>query len=112
MVMGRAAVANILEFDTVSFIVGLLVLLILTSLLGLVFTLLLRTNQSGRMILAGSFYGLIVWALLQYFVLPLLFPLVSDKGFPPFWCAVAFAIYGLALGALLANRSKPLHRIS
>jgi len=36
--------------------------------------------------------------------LPLLFPLVSDKGFPPFWYAVAFGIYGLVLGALLANR--------
>ncbi len=104
MVMGRAAVANILEFDTVSFIVGLLVVLALTSLLGVVFAALLRTSKSGRIVLAGFFYGLTVWALLQYFVLPLLFPLVSDKGFPPFWYAVAFGIYGLALGALLVRQ--------
>jgi glucose/arabinose dehydrogenase len=104
MVMGRAAVANILEFDTVSFIVGLLVLLVLTSLLGQIFALFLRTSKPGRIVLAGFFYGLTIWALLQYFVLPLLFPLVSDKGFPPFWYAVAFAIYGLALGALFARR--------
>jgi glucose/arabinose dehydrogenase len=104
MVMGRAAVANILAFDTVSFIVGLLVVLVLTSLLGLIFAALLRTNKPGRIVLAGVFYGLAVWALLQYFVLPLLFPLVSDKGFPPFWYAVAFAIYGLALGALLVRQ--------
>jgi hypothetical protein len=104
MVMGRAAVANILEFDTVSFSVGLLVLLVLTSLLGQIFALFLRTNTPGRIVLAGFFYGLTIWALLQYFVLPLLFPLVSDKGFPPFWYAVAFAIYGLALGALFARR--------
>jgi glucose/arabinose dehydrogenase len=104
MVMGRAAVANILEFDIVSFLVGLLVVLVLTSLLGLLFTAFLRTNRPSRIILAALFYGLTIWALLQYFVLPLLFPLVSDKGFPPFWYAVAFGIYGLALGALLARQ--------
>jgi glucose/arabinose dehydrogenase len=104
MVMGRAAVANILEFDTLSFVVGLIVVLVLTSLLGWVFTLLLRTHQPGRIVVVGLFYGLTIWALLQYFVLPLLFPLVSDKGFPPFWYAVAFGIYGLVLGVLLANR--------
>jgi hypothetical protein len=104
MVMGRAAVANILEFDAASFIVGLIVVLVLTSLLGLLFVALLRTNKPGRIVFAGLFYGLTVWALLQYFILPLLFPLVSDKGFPPFWYAVVFAIYGLALGALLVRQ--------
>jgi glucose/arabinose dehydrogenase len=104
MVMGRAAVANILRFETVPFIVGLLVILVLTSLLGLLFAAFLRTQQRGRAILAGLLYGLTIWAVLQYFVLPLLFPLVSDKGFPPFWYAVAFGIYGLVLGALLANQ--------
>ena len=107
MVMGRAAVANILRFETLPFIVGLLVVLVLTSLLGLLFAAFLYTRQRVRIVLAGLFYGLTVWALLQYFVLPLLFPLVSDKGFPPFWYAVAFGIYGLVLGALLANRAVP-----
>jgi hypothetical protein len=77
---------------------------VLTSLLGLFFVALLRTNKPGRIVFAGLFYGLTVWALLQYFILPLLFPLVSDKGFPPFWYAVVFAIYGLALGALLVRQ--------
>jgi glucose/arabinose dehydrogenase len=104
MVRGRDAVANILRFETIPFLFGLLVVLVLTSLLGLLFTAFLRTRQRERTILAGLLYGLTIWALLQYFVLPLLFPLVSDKGFPPFWYAVAFGIYGLVLGALLANR--------
>jgi hypothetical protein len=34
MVMGRAAVANILGFDTPSFIIGLIIVLVLTSILG------------------------------------------------------------------------------
>jgi glucose/arabinose dehydrogenase len=112
MVMGRAAVANILRFETVPFIVGLLVVLALTSLLGLLFAAFLRTYQRGRALLAGLLYGLTIWALLQYFVLPLLFPLVSDKGFPPFWYAVAFGIYGLVLGGLLASRRARQHIIT
>lgn len=63
---------------------GLVVLVVLSALLGLVFSLLLR--RSGVLALAaGLLYGLGVWAALQFFLLPLLFPLVSDKGFPPMW---------------------------
>jgi hypothetical protein len=105
MVMGRAGVANILEFHLWPFLVGLLVVLVLTGLLGIVFALLLRSWTSWRVILAGLFFGLTVWALLQYFILPPLFPLVAEKGFPPLWYAVAFAVYGLALGLLLALRN-------
>ena len=100
MVMGRAAVANILEFFWVPFIVGLLVVLVLTALLGGLHALLSRTDQPGRVVLGGLFYGLTVWALLQYLLLPALFPLVAEKGFPPFWYGVAFAIYGVTLGLL------------
>jgi hypothetical protein len=45
--------------------------------------------------------------LLQYFILPPLFPLVAEKGFPPLWYGVAFAVYGLALGTLFAWRGSP-----
>src|SRR5687768_10154391 len=44
MVMGSTAVANILEFEIVSFLVGVVLLLVLTAILGLLFTLLLRTR--------------------------------------------------------------------
>jgi|GEM_PF-237531 len=102
MLMGGSAIANILEFELVSFLVGVLVLLALAAVLGLVFTLLLRTREPWRILLGGLLYGLTVWALLQYFVLPLLFPLVTEKGFPPMWYALSFGVFGLALGALLA----------
>ena len=109
MVMGRDALANILEFKVVPFVVGLVVVLVLTGLLGMIFALLLRRYESGRIVLAGVFYGLTVWALLQYFVLPLLFPLVAEKGFPPLWYAITFGVYGLTLGVLFAfaRRSSP-----
>jgi glucose/arabinose dehydrogenase len=102
MVMGRSALADILEFKLVPFVVGVLVLVVLTVVLGVVFALLVRAGQRVRIAAAGLLFGLTGWALLQYFVLPVLFPLVVDKGFPPRWYAATFAVYGLALGALLA----------
>jgi glucose/arabinose dehydrogenase len=106
MVMGRAAVANILEFFWLPFIVGLLVVVVLTGLLGGLYALLSRVDQPGRVVLGGLFYGLTVWGLLQYLLLPALFPLVAEKGFPPLWYGVAFAVYGVTLGLLsTADRS-------
>jgi hypothetical protein len=102
MVMGRAGVANILEFVWLPFIVGLAVVVVLTGLLGLLFAFVLRARETWRVVLGGLAYGLTAWALLQYFVLAELFPLVAEKGFPPFWYGVAFAIYGLTLGLLFA----------
>ena len=54
------------------------------------FTWLLRTDSMARSSIAEGLFGLTFWALLQHFIGPLVFPLVSDKGFPPFWYAVAF----------------------
>jgi hypothetical protein len=108
MVMGRAAVANILEFVWLPFIVGLLVMVVLTGLLGGLFALLSHAEQPGRIALSGLFFGLTVWGLLLYVLLPALFPLVAEKGFPPLWYGVAFAVYGLTLGALLAVRRDNL----
>ncbi|HEX2052455.1 MAG TPA: PQQ-dependent sugar dehydrogenase [Actinomycetota bacterium] len=107
MAMGRTAVANILEFDLPSFAVGVLLLLVLTVLLGLLFTVLVRTENRLRIVLSGVLFGLAVWALLQYFLLPLVFPLVTEKGFPPEWYAASFAVFGLILGGLIALRAAP-----
>jgi glucose/arabinose dehydrogenase len=111
MVMGRAAVADILAFDLVSFVVGLLVLVVLSAILGVVFGLLLRSTGL-RAVVAGVLYGLGVWSALQFVVLPVLFPLVSDKGFPPAWYAVSFGLFGLLLGLQLAMAPAWIARLS
>lgn len=108
MVLGRSAVANILEFEVVSFIVGIVLLLVLTAILGLLFILLLRTREQWRIMVAGLLFGLTAWAILQYFLLPVLYPLVTEKGFPPLWYALSFGVFGLALGALLAYLPRVL----
>lgn len=102
MVMGRGAPANILQFKLIPFVVGVIVLVVLTVALGAVFGALVRARERVRIVLAGFLFALTGWALLQYFLLPLLFPLVTDKGFTPKWYAVTFGVYGLVLGALLA----------
>jgi glucose/arabinose dehydrogenase len=102
MVMGRAALADILSFDLVSFVVGLIVLVVLTGVLGLVFGLFVR-RAGLQGVAAGLLYGLAVWAGLQFFLLPLVFPLVSDKGFPAVWYAISFGLFGVCLGALLVG---------
>lgn len=100
MVMGRAAVADILSFDLVSFVVGVVVLVVLSALLGVALSLIVR-RRGPRAIAAGLAYGLAVWAALQFFALPLLFPLVSDKGLPPMWYAVSFTFFGVVAAVVL-----------
>jgi glucose/arabinose dehydrogenase len=100
--MGRAAVANILELDLASFVVGVIVLVVLTGVLGAIFAALARTPSAWRIVLGSALFGLGTWAALQAFLLPVLFPLVSDKGLPPWWLAASFLVYGVALGLLLA----------
>ncbi len=110
MVMGRAAVANILEFVWLPFLVGLVVVVVLGALLGVVFTLLIRSDAVWRVTAGGFFYGLAVWGLLQYLLLPPLFPLVAEKGFPPFWYGVVFAVFGLTVGVMAGVRASRTQR--
>lgn len=102
MVMGRSAVANILEFDLIPFVVGVLVLVVLTVALGALFAFLIRAEAPPRVLLAGILFALTGWAALQYFLLAALFPLVTEKGFTPDRYALSFAVYGAVLGALVA----------
>jgi glucose/arabinose dehydrogenase len=104
LVAGRKPVTNILEFSLPAFLLGVGVLLVLTVVLGVVFAALVRAEARWRVALAGLLFGLTGWALLQYFLLPLVQPLVTEKGFTPEWYALSFGVYGLVLGALLALR--------
>jgi hypothetical protein len=101
MVMGRAAVADILSFDLASFVVGVVVLLLLSALLGVALSLIVR-RRDPRTIASGVSFGLAVWGGLQFFLLPVVFPLVSDKGFPPMWYAISFGLFGFVLALILA----------
>jgi len=106
MVMGEAALANILEFSWLPFLVGLVVVVVLGILVGWLFVLLLRHQTPAQTLIAGTVFGLAVWALAQYFLFPMFWPLVVEKGFPPLWYAAAFAVLGTALGWQLGNLGR------
>jgi glucose/arabinose dehydrogenase len=100
MVMGQAALADIPSFDLVSFVIGVVLLAVITGLLGVVLSLIVRRNEP-RAVAGAVLFGLGVWAALQFFLLPAVFPLVSDKGFPAIWYAISFAVFGAVLGLIL-----------
>ncbi len=106
LVAGRKPVANILEFSLPAFALGVGVLVVLTVVLGMVFAALVRAEAAWRVWLAAVLFALTDWAALQYFLLPLVQPLVTEKGFTPEWYALSFAVYGAVLGALLAGRGR------
>lgn len=103
-VLGESALANVLEFKLTPVLVGVVVLLVLSIILAIVFNLAIRTTRAARLLLASLLFGLTVWALVQYFVFPYLTPLVTEKGFPPEWYAVTFAVLGLTLGLVRLSR--------
>jgi hypothetical protein len=104
IVMGKLALADILHFDLSSFTLGLIVLLALTAVLGAIFTFIGRSNNSLRTVASAIFYSLSGWVLLQYIIFPVISPIIVEKGFPPNWFALAFAIYGTALGLIQVVR--------
>jgi hypothetical protein len=110
IVMGRDPVATISEFVWLPFILGLLVVVVLTGLLGGLYALLSRAEQPGHVPLSGLFYGLTTWGVLQYLLLPASFPPVAEMGFPPLWYGGALAVYGLTLGLLSRLTAAPASR--
>ena len=102
LVAGRKPLANILEFSLPAFALGAVVLVVLTVALGALFGALFRTHSRWRLWAAAVAYSLAGWALLQYVVLPVIQPLVTEKGFTPPWYALSFGVYGIVLGAVLA----------
>jgi hypothetical protein len=106
LVAGRTPLANVLEFSLPAFLLGVGVLVVLTVALGMVFAALVRSQSPWRVWLAAVLFALTGWALLQYFLLPAVQPLVTEKGFTPEWYALSFAVYGAVLGGLLAARGR------
>ena len=110
VVLGRSAVSDIVHFESVSFVVGLGVLVALGAALGVAFSLLVRVPNPLRIVLAGALLGLAVWSVAQWLVLPALFPLVSDKGLPPFWLATSLALLGSVMGVVGALVVRRAHQ--
>ena len=106
LVAGRKPLANILEFSLPAFALGVVVLVVLTAVLGALFGALANPTTRARAWVSAVLFSLTAWVLLQYFVLPVVQPLVTEKGFTPEWYALSFAAFGLALGGLTAAATR------
>jgi hypothetical protein len=102
IVYGSAAVAGE-GFVAGPVIVGTLIHLAMSALLGAVFGILTRRvfklpSDFGAPILAGLIYGLVIWMLAYFIVLPILNPLLLQLYAPAF--IIQHVVYGAVTGLL------------
>lgn len=110
LVAGRKPLANILEFSLPAFALGTVVLVALTGALGAIFATVFQAQQRWRVWGSAVLYALTGWALLQYLILPVVQPLVTEKGFTPPWYALSFGVYGIVLGGTMASSRRLVSR--
>ena len=100
IVYGRAAFAGS-GFEPGPVLVGTLIHLLVSALLGAVFGIVTRrwlhlTSDFGTPVLAGLIYGLMVWLAAYFVVLPLLNPALLEVYAPAF--IIQHAVYGIVMG--------------
>jgi len=99
MIYGPAALASS-GFDLGPVLLGTLLHLLVSALLGAIFGIVTRrglrlTSDFGTPVMAGLVYGLLIWMAAYFVVLPLLNPTLLDV-YPP-----AFIIQHIAYGVVL-----------
>jgi hypothetical protein len=102
VVYGPAAVAEA-GFDAGPVIVGTLIHLVMSALFGAVFGIFTRRvfklpSDFGAPILAGLIYGLVIWMLAYFVVLPIVNPLLLQLYAPAF--IIQHVVYGAVTGLL------------
>ncbi len=86
-------------------IFGSLIYLLVTAVLGAAFARILRTTDDRRTIAAGVFFGLSIWALLSYFILPFVGSGILRGPLPAEWMGIALGVFGGILGVLFTSRT-------
>jgi uncharacterized membrane protein YagU involved in acid resistance len=100
LVFGPVAAATP-GFDAAPVIVGSLLHLALSALFGAVYALLISkvlrvTTEYGAPVVGGLVYGLLIWLVAYFIVLPVLNPLLLDVYAPSF--IIQNLVYGTVLG--------------
>lgn len=89
--------ADVLAMQAKIFLPGLIVYFAFAALFGAAFAYILRTSKLTRVAASGALYGMVVWAILQYVILPHYSKTIIERSFPPSAFFFVFLIYGLAL---------------
>ena len=100
IVYGPAALAGS-GFDPGPVLVGTLIHLVVSALLGAIFGIVTRrwlhlTSDFGTPVLAGLIYGLLIWLVAYFVVLPLLNPALLEVYAPAF--IIQHVVYGVVMG--------------
>jgi len=100
IVYGPAALASS-GFDPGPVLVGSLIHLLVAALLGAIFGIVTRrwlhlTSDFGTPVMAGLVYGLLIWMVAYFVVLPLINPVLLEVYTPAF--IIQHVVYGVVLG--------------
>jgi hypothetical protein len=112
-VLGQSALAQP-GFAAGPVIVGSLIHLIISALLGALFGIITRrmlhlTSDFGTPVLAGLIYGMLTWAVAYFIVLPVINPALTQIYAPAF--IIQHLVYGMVTGILYTwLRPEPYDR--
>jgi len=112
IVYGPAALA-VSGFDPGPVLVGTLIHLLVSALLGALFGIVTRrwlhlTSDFGTPVMAGLVYGLLIWMVAYFLVLPVLNPALLEVYAPAF--IIQHVAYGVVLGLVYMRlRPQPYH---
>lgn len=102
LLLKEFSIINRFQLPIIFFAIGIFAVLILGGVIGGCYAFVLRTVKSERVILSGFFYGLTVWALIHFFILPLDSLTALRNGFQSVWLAFSLAVYGLFIGTVFS----------
>jgi hypothetical protein len=96
--------ADVLNFSILSFILGTVLMLAIMTVWSLLFAFILRTDKVWRIMVGAIIYGMAVWSVMQYLILPHISSLVIARAFPPSGFLLIFMLYGLLLGYYFSEK--------
>ncbi|ALA60529.1 hypothetical protein [Nitrospira moscoviensis] len=94
--LGRSAVQNV-GFEFMPVMVGMMIHFVTAIAFGIIFALLGGRQSYGSAVASGIGYGLAVWLVMQFIVLPFVNPVMADM--PPLQFAILHMIFGGTLGS-------------
>ncbi|MBI4308100.1 MAG: hypothetical protein HY684_04775 [Chloroflexi bacterium] len=94
-------------------VVGLMVHMMNSAIFGIIWGLIWRgiAKAGGTAVIGGVVYGLVIWLVMTYAVLPILSSPVPGPILPVAW-AMAHLMFGLVLGLWPALQSRPFTALS
>lgn len=89
-----------------SIVLGLIVHMMVSAVIGIIFVMIWRTirGSKGAEVLAGLIYGLILWAVMTFILLPIVgSPMAKVTGG---WFFAAHLMFGIVLGLVTPKYAK------